>query len=501
MNGDELKKEFGDYQTPEDFASAVCEVLRNKIGLNPKTIIEPTSGIGNFISASLNIFESIEKAYGLEINEGYCTECKKRIDDDRLKIVNDNFFTYDIEEFISDGETLFIGNPPWATNSELNFNLPNKENFKRLNGTDAITGASNFDICEYIILKLIEKSVKKNVSIAMLCKTSVARNVLQEIDRNNWLIECVRMYNFNSSKVFGISAPACLLFIKMSLADKHVRTCDIFDIESPDNLEGQVLFEGGKLKVNVHGVTDLDGICSMEWRQGVKHDCASVMELTKIDNNRFINKKKEEIELEETLVFPLIKSSSFKQIIIDDNFSKYVIVTQKKARENTDFIRELSPLTWEYLCKYKKLFDGRKSSIYKGAPAFSMFGVGDYSYSPYKVGISGFYKTPLFSLIYNKNNISHPIMLDDTSYFLSFDNYDNAYVCMLLLNSEKVQNFFLSISFQDAKRPYTKKVLQRLDLKKCIEKIDLSDLEETEKKFKLETRVNIAMYNSFKEVV
>ena len=31
---------------------------------------------------------------------------------------------------------------------------------------------------------MIEKSVNKNVAIAMLCKTSVARNVLLELDRN-----------------------------------------------------------------------------------------------------------------------------------------------------------------------------------------------------------------------------------------------------------------------------------------------------------------------------
>lgn len=48
-------------------------------------------------------------------------------------------------------------------------------------------------------------------------------------------------------------------------------------------------------------------------------------------------------------------------------------------------------------------------------------------------------------------------MVDDTSYFLSFDNYSEAYTCMLLLNSERVQKFLLSISFQDAKKTIYKK--------------------------------------------
>lgn len=114
-----------------------------------------------------------------------------------------------------------------------------------------------------------------------------------------------------------------------------------------------------------------------------------------------------------------------------------------------------------------------------------MFGIGDYSYSEYKVGISGFYKKPLFSLLYNKEQLEHPVMVDDTSYFISFDNYNDAYVCMVLLNTNCVQDFLYSISFQDAKRPYTKKVLQRLDFKKVVESISVHELEETEKNLKL----------------
>jgi hypothetical protein len=375
--------------------------------------------------------------------------------------------------------------------------LPDKENFKCLSGTDAITGASNFDICEYIILKLVEKSVGKNVSIAMLCKTSVARNVLLEIDRNNSPVECVKMFKFNSSKIFGISAAACLLYIKMSENENRIRTCDVSDIDSPDDIENEIVFEDGKLKNIIPGVVDLEGLCSFEWRQGVKHDCASIMELAKIDDNLYLNKKKEEILLEETLVFPLIKSSSFKQPVISSDFSKYVIVTQKKVREETDYINEVAPLTWKYLCRNKKLFDARKSSIYKGAPAFSMFGVGDYSYAEYKVGISGFYKKPLFTLLYNESDISHPVMLDDTSYFLSFDNYDDAYTCMLLLNCKKVQQFLFSISFQDAKRPYTKKVLQRLDIKMCIECVCIEELLETERNLGLEKYISDKVYGEF----
>lgn len=497
MNGSDLKKEFGDYQTPNQFAESVCSLLYNELKLNPEVVIEPTSGLGNFIKAALNTFSTIKKAIGLEINPEYCDECEKSVSDKRLHIVNDNFFTYKIEQYIEETETLFLGNPPWATNSDLNFNLPEKKNFKRLSGTDAITGASNFDICEYIILKLIEKSIGKNVVIAMLCKTSVARNVLLELDRNAVCVDDLRMYNFNSSKVFGISAPACLLYIKMSTSNSKCRECEIYDIESPNFILGRISFQNGKLRNAVGNVLDLDGECAVEWRQGVKHDCARVMELEKQGENCYKNKNKEEVELEDLLVFPLMKSSSFKKPIINSNFTKYVIVTQKKTREETDYIETLAPKTWKYLCDRKDLFDARKSSIYKGAPAFSMFGVGEYSYAKYKVGISGFYKKPLFALLYNENKIGHPIMVDDTSYFLAFDNYSDAYTCMLLLNSPRVQKFLLSISFQDAKRPYTKKVLQRLDFNKCVYNIAFEELVITEKELKLPKLLTEEMYTSF----
>lgn len=42
------EKELGDYQTPLYFTDIICEYLKNNLKINPKTIIEPTCGIGNF---------------------------------------------------------------------------------------------------------------------------------------------------------------------------------------------------------------------------------------------------------------------------------------------------------------------------------------------------------------------------------------------------------------------------------------------------------------------
>ena len=112
--------------------------------------------------------------------------------------------------------------------------------------------------------------------------------------------------------------------------------------------------------------------------------------------------------------------------------------------------------------------NSRKSKIYKNRPKFSIFGVGRYTFKPYKIGIAGFYKEPKFSLIFPIKN--KPIILDDTCYQLSFNNFNDAFITWLLFNLDEVRNFILSISFLDSKRPFTKKVLMRIDILKILEK-------------------------------
>ena len=221
------------------------------------------------------------------------------------------------------------------------------------------------------------------------------------------------------------------------------------------------------------------------------------MELV-LNNNELKNGKKEIVDIESDFVFPLVKSSMFKSPIIN-SFEKYVIVTQKKVREDTAHIEKKAPKTWKYLNKNAEYFVKRKSSVYKGAPPFSMFGIGDYSFAKYKVGVSGFYKKPLFCFLYSGSN--SPVMTDDTSYFLPFDSYDEAYIVMLILNSDKIQVFLKSIAFLDAKRPYTKKVLQRIDFDKITKSLTYLDLVKTESSLGLNKYINESMYNDFNELL
>lgn len=92
-------------------------------------------------------------------------------------------------------------------------------------------------------------------------------------------------------------------------------------------------------------------------------------------------------------------------------------------------------------------------------------------------------------------------MTDDTAYFLAFEDYDIAYSMMLLLNSKKVQGFLLSIAFLDNKRPYTAKLLSRLDLKKCVNAVSFDEIIDTETELRLPSYITKKKYVKFMDFI
>src|SRR6185437_11029142 len=114
------------------------------------------------------------------------------------------------------------------------------------------------------------------------------------------------------------------------------------------------------------------------------------------------------------------------------------------------------------LQQHASFLDRRASSIYKNRPAFSIFGVGDYSFSPWKVAISGFYKQIAFIAVGPSAN--KPVVLDDTCYFIPCRTGEEAQFIAALLNSGPAQEFYRAFVFWDSKRPITVDLLRRLDV-------------------------------------
>lgn len=486
------RAEYGDYQTNTELSDKATTLLVSK-NISPEIIIEPTCGKGNFIIASLKSFSNIQKIFGIEIHKPYVWQTKFNIihfflsDDSQqnqlnskpeIEIIHCSVFDYDFKEIsyqYSSQKILIIGNPPWVMNSTLGSlnskNLPKKTNFKNHNGLDAMTGKGNFDIAEFITLSLLRTFQKSEGHLFFLVKNSVIKNIVFEQSRNNFEINSLEKYGIDSKKEFNVSVESSIFYCK--LHSKPAFECNEFNFYNIHNQELNSKFGWieNKFVSNLENylyTKEIDGECPFVWRQGMKHDCTLVMELEK-ENGHYINGLKEEIKLEDDLVYGLLKSSDLKNTVINKT-RKFTIVTQKKVGQDTQYIKSDFPKTYKYLIDHQGNFEARKSSIYVNKPSFSIFGIGDYSFKPFKVAISGLYKTFHFTLILPQSN--KPVMLDDTCYLLGFDKVEFAVYTLILLNSETTKDFLQSITFSDAKRTFTKDVLMRIDVLKLANWID-----------------------------
>ena len=130
--------EFGDFQTPLDLAEKIAIITTNYLD-KINTIVEPTCGLGSFIQAFIKIKTTAKDVIGWEINSQYVEIARKNLYSSNksfsILIKQQDFFQVNWFKVNSNFKppVLFIGNPPWVTNSKLqkllSKNIPQKSNF------------------------------------------------------------------------------------------------------------------------------------------------------------------------------------------------------------------------------------------------------------------------------------------------------------------------------------------------------------------------------------
>jgi methylase of polypeptide subunit release factors len=453
--------QFGDFQTPIELARKCLQRLE----LDSLTrILEPTCGYGSFLQAASEVAPDSERV-GIELQEHYLESASQH-----GRILNLNLFETDLlrdVEWSGPGPLVVVGNPPWVTSAELNRmdsdNLPKKENFKGAKGLDAVLGGSNFDVCEYIILKVLTELTDADVTLGMLCKTHVARNVIEHAWRSGLPMSSASLYKIDAMRWFGAGVDACWFVTSVdrnARQGEHIaQVFDSLDALTPTHRFGVVKNRWVSNADKYAATMSADGQSPYEWRSGLKHDAASVFELVAVPTPS--TKAGDPVDVESEYLFPLIKCTDVFRGRHDE-LTKWVIVPQRKFGDETRHLRHTAPKLWSYLEKSGHLLDGRKSSIYKNRPRFSVFGHGDYTYAPYKVAVSGLHKQPVFRLVGPLDG--KPVVLDDTCYFLPFEDGVEAALVWALLSSDQCQALIESLVFWDSKRPLTKKLLARLDI-------------------------------------
>ncbi len=475
-----VKIEFGDFQTPLALAREVCLLLVQQ-GVEANTILEPTCGVGAFLVAGAEAFPKA-RLLGWDINRDYVEKTLSALAQAgaraRASIGQRDFFAHDWEAELADvrGSLLVLGNLPWVTNATVSgmngSNLPVKENFQGFRGIEARTGKSNFDISEWMLICVVKALRGRTATIAMLCKTGTARKLLRFAWQNDGRFASASLYRIDAKKHFGASVDACLLVARTGEAGPA--EADVFDGLAAKRRSTTLGLAGRDLVSDIRTyrrLKHLEGLCPYQWRSGVKHDCASVMELSRAGDGALQNKLGEKVGIEPDYLFPLLKCSDLANGRTEPE--RFVLVTQRRVGEDTATIATKAPRTWRYLGSHRKFFEARKSSIYSSRVPFALFGIGDYSFAPWKVAVSGLHRTPRFALVGPVHG--KPVLFDDTCYFLPFADEREARVVAEILNSRECQEFLTSLTFADSKRPITVELLQRLNIRALAEDAGLAD--------------------------
>jgi hypothetical protein len=482
-----VRRDLGDFQTPSELVAEVLDTL-GPIGVRWPRVLEPTCGRGHFIGSLLGLSNPPREIQAIEIQEAHCQAARSlsighNPAGAHIQITRADLFDLDLNRDLNwrePGPLLVIGNPPWVTNSELgalgSSSRPPRRNLKGLRGIEARTGASNFDVAEAVWFKLVFELADQTPTIAILCKTSVARSLLQFAHRAKLPVIAASIHRIDAARWFGAMVGACLFQVTLGAGSR----CDkvpVFSALGQLKPESYLGFTRGWLiadRDEYEGCSFADGVCPMTWRQGIKHDAAAVMELVRVSGaGPLQNGAGEIVDVESEFIYPLIKGTDLKRPA-SARPERAVVVTQKRIGDDTTHLSQSAPRLWSYLQAHRTRFDNRKSSIYRGQTPFALFGVGPYSFAPFKVAISGMHKTPSFHAVGPTRG--RPVMFDDTCYFLACSTAEEAAVLTALCNDPATLALIRSASFRDAKRPVTKALLQRIDLGAILDRIDRESL-------------------------
>ena len=431
----------------------MLEALRGG-GVAPSRVLEPTCGSGAFLRAAAAAFPSAELV-GIEYQrERYGPDLEAlRSVRPQLSIRYADAYRIDFGgvPWRAAGPLLVVGNPPWVTAAALGAGAPGvlqppRSNPKRLSGMAARTGASNFDVAEFLILKLLRELSAEPLHLALLVKESVARNVLATARASALGIERAEIVRIDARAWFGVAIDAC---------------CFVLSTGSRATLDAPVPIRPDFAAEPVGWWAPqrprAPGSAAIVFRQGIKHDAADVFELRRV-GTVWRNGYDEPVDIEPAHLYPLLKARALHAGTLCEPTA--LVVPQTRLGASTDELEARAPRLWRYLRSHGERIAARKSSIYRNAPRFALFGVGAYSFAPWKVAVAGFYAQPRFRVLGPR--AGRPVVLGDTSYFAAFDDEDAARAFAVVCASPAAAAEIGRRAIR-GKRPITKALLDDLD--------------------------------------
>ncbi|MDR0921643.1 MAG: SAM-dependent methyltransferase [Lactobacillales bacterium] len=497
-----FRKVLGEYFTPIDFADKIIEDIPTP-QLND-IWMDNSSGYGSFLFSFLNKYgvENYKKFICIEVNPLSCfitraVLCLSYLKDD-TKVQNANIFWGDSllnENYHFENQTISVvgdfsqfynkidritGNPPWVAWKSLSSTYQNligdswrsmglfKTSVSRKN-----MGACNDDISSYFTYFSIENFLNDSGKLRFIINSSLFLNNTSGSEFRKFFIEksnthfCVEWINdYSKCKLIpGITIPYCVFEAtknkktnfpiqynkkvgSLSLGEESENICFANTMPESKYNQFQVVCKSSKNSKNIVGKNSYRaraGVCT--WLNGaywVSKNSQSG-EMTSVENLGNSGKKKvqiSQVNVKSDLVFDLLQARNIENFYQPKN--SIGIITPQQSNNlakpiKEDELEDISPELLEYFLGLKTDLLGRSGykKFLKGQPFYSLYNIGEYTKAPVKLGWKFIGKEFRTFIIPNAERI----LPDLNVMYIPFENIDEAYYVMAILNSSLVSQY------------------------------------------------------------
>lgn len=379
--------------------------------------------------------------YGCEIQTKHFLEARRNLPLATLREAN--FFELDLERhFPLQGKPLILANPPWVMADEIaRGSFQNRPALYQATtappGLERILGSANFDIAEAVFFRCYAAYQHLEPVFAFLLKQTTARRILRYLWRHQLPGSRFQAIPINAKSIFKAQVEACVLMFE-AVGHEHYAEA------------------AGKKVAMVHGqmVEDYEAFLQYHhllgpkrtlWRSGVKHDAKTVFVPSALPN------------IEEDRVFPHLSGRQLFHGLAPSS----IILSQLRLGEPPTTLKSL-PKTWDYFMEHLAVLQKRKSRVFRGSHPFPIFGVGDYTFKPWKVAVASLYSKFRPKLVGPVDG--KPVIFDDTIYFVAFDEEGEAKRFLSQAQRPEVAALLASLVPCGSKRSFTAQVLNRVQL-------------------------------------
>lgn len=402
-----------------------------------------------------------------------------------------------LHKHLPEGCNYLVGNPPWINWNALPPTYRQKLEREILphyvlfdfQGQEAQLGHSNDDYLVTFTFVTIDRYLRAGGLCSFIVKQPLLTNVSGRTFRHFAIRRLCKTTPLRVHKVadlrqvnpFGIANETAIVVLKKGERTvypvpyeiwlKNHHQIEIETRQAQPASESDATSPWVILTPELEQTRFMEGRCPYEIRHGLKHDVADVLivQIVEQSDSKLViapaGRPAEKYEIEPHALFPFVQPRHLAAWRVKGY--TYAIIPQRKAGENNEReVRQTLPLTYAYLKRFESAFAARRSRIFSGTPFYGLFGLGDYTWAPYKICWCGLGFRPEFAVagpVADALVGTKPLVPDGTVYFIPTSDQLEAHFLCAILNAEIVHTF-LSTRSSKSKRGLPKKLMQQLRL-------------------------------------